>query len=67
MFGDLISAGYTEVDSTFTDKSRDIGGWEEDEGYGMVFDKGNVEAGFAAELYIGAGEEIESSLLETSL
>ena len=67
MFGDLISACYTEIDSTFTDKGGDIGGGEEDEGYGVVFDEGDVEAGFAAELNIGTSEEVESGLLETSL
>ena len=67
MFCDLIAAGNTEVDSAFTNKGRDIGGGEKDEGYGVVFDEGDVEAGFAAELYVGAGEEIEGGLLETSL
>ena len=67
MLGDLISASYTEVDSTFTDKGGDIGGGEEDEGYGVVFDEGDVEAGFAAELNIGTSEKVESGLLETSL
>lgn len=42
MFGDLIPAGYTEVDSAFADKGGDIGGGEEDEGYGVVFDEGDV-------------------------
>ena len=67
MFGNLISAGYTEVDSAFANKGRDIGGREEYEGYGVIFDESNVKAGFAAELYVGAGEEIKSGLLETSL
>ena len=67
MFGDLIPAGDTEVDSAFTDKGADVGGGEEDEGYRMVFDKGDIEAGFAAELYVGAGKEVEGGLLETSL
>lgn len=42
MFGDLIPAGYTEVDSAFADKGGDIGGGEEDEGDGVVFDEGDV-------------------------
>lgn len=67
MFGDLIPAGYTKVDSTFTNECRNVGGREKDEGYGVVFDKGDIEAGFAAELYVGAGEEVEGGLLETSL
>ena len=67
MFGDLISACYTEIDSAFTDKGGDIGSGEEDEGYGVIFDEGDVEAGFAAELNIGTSEKVESGLLETSL
>lgn len=67
MFSDLIPAGYTEVDSAFTNEGRDIGGGEKDKGYGVVFYEGDVEASFAAELYVGAGEEIERGLLETSL
>ena len=67
MFGDLIPAGYTEVDSAFTDKCGDISGGEEDEGYRVVFNKGDVEAGIPAKLYVGAGEEVEGRLLKTSL
>ena len=67
MFGDLIPAGYTEVDSSFTDKGRNVGGGKEDEGYRVVLDEGNVEAGFAAELYVGAGKKVEGGLLKTSL
>ena len=67
MFGDLVSAGYTEVDSTFANECRDVGGGEKDEGYGVVLNEGDVEAGFAAELYVRAGEEVEGSLLETTL
>ena len=67
MFGDLIPAGYAEVDSAFTNKGRNVGGGKKDEGYGVVLDEGNVEPGFAAELYVGAGEEVEAGLLKTSL
>lgn len=67
MFSNLIPAGYTEVDSAFTNEGRDIGGGEEDEGYRVVLDEGNVEAGLTAEFYIRTGEEVESGLLETSL
>ena len=67
MFGDLIPAGYTKVDSAFADKGWNVGGGKEDEGYRVVLDEGNVEAGFAAELYVGAGEEVETGLLKTSL
>ena len=67
MFGDLIPAGYAEVHSAFTNERRNIGGGEKDEGYRVVFDKRDIEAGFAAELYIRASEEIEGGLLKTSL
>ena len=33
----------------------------------MIFDKGDVEAGFAPELDVGAGKEVEGCLLETAL
>ena len=33
----------------------------------MVFNKGDVEASFAPELYVGAREEVEGCLLETTL
>ena len=67
MFGDLIPAGYTEVDSAFADKGGDVGGGEKDEGYRVVFDKGDVEPGIPAKLYVGAGEKVKGRLLKTSL
>ena len=67
MFGDLIPPGYTEIDTTFTNKGGNIGGGEKDEGYRMILDERDIEACFAAELYVGASEEIEGGLLETSL
>ena len=33
----------------------------------MVLDKGDIEPGFAPELDVGAGEEVERCLLETAL
>lgn len=67
MLGDLVPAGDTQVDPAFADEGRDVGGGEEDEGDGVVLDEGDVEAGFAAELYVRAGEEVEGGLLESSL
>ena len=67
MFGDLIPACDAEVDSAFADKGRDVGGGKEDEGYRVVFDESDIEADFTAELDVGAGEEVEGGLLETSL
>ena len=42
MFGDLVPAGYTKVDSAFTDKGRNVGGGKKDKGYWVVLDEGNV-------------------------
>lgn len=67
MFGDLIPAGYAKVDSAFANEGGDVRRREEDEGYGVIGDKGNIEAGFATEFDVGAGEEIEGGLLKTSL
>ena len=67
MFGDLIPAGYTEVDPTFTNEGGDIGGGKEDKGYGVILDESDVEASFAAKLYVRPGEEVKSCLLKTSL
>lgn len=66
-FLDLVVAGNTQIDATLADKGRDIGGGEEDEGDGEVLDEGDVEAVFAAELDVGAFEEVESSGIETAL
>ena len=66
-FLDLVVAGDAEVDAALADKGRDIGGGEEDEGNGEVLDEGDVEAVFAAELDVGALEEVESSGIETAL
>lgn len=67
MLGDLVAACDADVDAAFTDEGGDVGGGEEDEGDGEVLDEGDVEAGFAAELNVAAGEEIEGCLLEAAL
>ena len=67
MFGDLVAACDTDVDAAFTDEGGDVSGGEEDEGDGEILDEGDVEAGFAAELNVAAGEEVECRLLEAAL
>ena len=66
-FFDLVVAGDTEIDAALTDEGRDVGGREEDESNWEVLDEGNVEAMFAAELDIGAFEEVESSGIKAAL
>ena len=63
MFGYLIAAGYSEIDTAFANKGGDVGGGEEDEGNRVVFDEGNVETGLPAELDIRASEEVKGGLL----
>lgn len=67
MLGDLVAACDSDVDAAFTDEGRDIGGGKEDEGDGEVLDESDVEASFAAELHVTAGEEVEGCLLEAAL
>lgn len=58
MLGDLVPARDADVDAAFTDEGRDVGRGEEDERDGEVLDEGDIEAGFAAELHVAAGEEV---------
>jgi hypothetical protein len=67
VLGNLVTTGNTEVDAAFADESWDVGGGQEDQRDGQVLDEGDIEAGFAAELDITAGEEIEGGLLQTAL
>lgn len=64
---DLVVACDTQVDLALTHKGWDVGGGEEDECDGEVLDEGDVEAVLAAELYVGALEEVECSLLQAAL
>lgn len=67
MLGDLVAAGNTQVNTTLADESRDVSSGQEDQGDGQVLDQRDVEAGFAAELDVTAGEEVEGGLLQTAL
>jgi hypothetical protein len=64
---DLVAAGDSEVNTTFADEGGDVGGGEEDEREGEVFDERNVEARVAVELDVGAVEEVEADLVEAAL
>ena len=66
MLGDLVAAGDSEIDAAFTDEGGDVSGGQEDQRDGQVLDQRDVETGFAAELDVTAGEEVEGCLLETS-
>ena len=67
MFSHLITTCDSQIDSSFAHKGGNVGCGEENEGYRVVFHEGDIEAGFAPELDVGAGEEVEGCLLETSL
>lgn len=63
----LVIARDAEIDLALAHEGRDVGGGEEDEGDWEVLDEGDVEAVLAAELYVGALQEIERGLLEAAL
>ncbi|GAB1194090.1 hypothetical protein APSETT444_003331 [Aspergillus pseudonomiae] len=67
VLSDLVTTGDTEVDATFADEGGNICGGEEDEGNGEVLHKGDIEAGFATELNVNAGKEVQGCLLEPTL
>ena len=67
MLFDLVAAGDSEVNAAFADEGGDIGGGEEDEREGKVFDERNVEARVAVELNVRAVEEVEADLVEAAL
>lgn len=67
VFADLVTSRNTEIDASFTHEGWDVGCRQEDECDGEVFDEGDVKAGFAAELDVGAGEEVQGCLLEAAL
>ena len=67
MLGDLVATGNTEIDAAFAYEGWDIGGGEEDKSDRMVLYKRNVQTRVAVELDVRAGEEVEASLVETSL
>lgn len=67
MLGDLVAPCDAEIDAAFADEGGDVCGGEEDESDRQVLDQGDVEAVFAAELDVAAGEEVERGLLEAAL
>ena len=52
MFFDLVATGNSEVNTTFTNECRDVGGGEENERKRKVFDECDVEARVAVELNV---------------
>lgn len=67
IFCNLVPTRDAQIDAAFADECGDVGGREEDESDVVIFDEGDVEAGFAAELDVRAGEEVEGGLLEAAL
>ena len=67
VFGDLVATGDTEINTAFTDEGGDICGGKENEGDGKVLDQSDVQTGFATELDVAAGQEVQRGLLETAL
>ena len=67
MLFDLVAAGDSEVNTALADEGGDVGGREEDEREGKVFDERNVEARVAVELNVRAVEEVEADLVEAAL
>lgn len=67
VLGDLVTAGDSEVDTAFTDESRNVGGGEEDQGDGVVLDQGDVEPRVTVELDIRALQQIQACLVEAAL
>lgn len=67
MFGDLIAAGDTDINTALTDEGGDVGGRQEDQGNWEVLDESDIETGFTAELDISTGEKVKGCLLETAL
>jgi hypothetical protein len=63
----LIVARDAYIDTAFADKGGDICGGEEDKGNGQVLDQGNVQAILTPELDVGAFEEVQACLEETTL
>jgi hypothetical protein len=67
VLGDLVATGDTKVDTALANEGWDVGGGQEDECDGQVLDQRDVETGLAAELDVGAGEEVKGGLLEAAL
>lgn len=67
MLLDLVGARDAQVDAALADKGRDVGGGQEDEGYGEVLDQRDVEAALPPELDVGALEQVKTWALEAAL
>ena len=67
MFRNLIPTRNSQINSPLANESRNICCGKEDKSNRLVFDKSDIETGFAPELDVRAGEEVEGCLLETAL
>lgn len=66
MFRNLIPARDPQIDTSFTDKRRDVRCGKENECDRQVLDQRDVEAGFAPELNVASAEEVEGCLLQAA-
>jgi hypothetical protein len=67
MLLDLVPSGDTNVATALADKGGNIGSGEENQGDGEVLDEGDIETVLAAELDIGALEEVKCGSIEPTL
>jgi hypothetical protein len=67
MFPHLVPSCDADIDLTLTNKRRNIGGRQENESNGEVFDEGNVKTVLAPELDVGTFEQVKGGLVESSL
>ena len=67
MLLNLVPSSDTKITTALTNKGGNIGGGKEDQSDRQVLDKGNIEAVLAAELDVGALEEVKCSSIEASL
>lgn len=67
MFLNLVPSGDSEIATAFANKGGNIGSWEENESNWEVLYESDIEAVLAAELDVGALEEVECSSIESTL
>lgn len=67
VFGDLVSTGNTQINSTLANEGRDICGGQENQRNGQVLDQRNVQSRLSSELNIAASEKVKCGLVEPAL
>jgi hypothetical protein len=64
---DHVTSGDSEVDTSLSDETRDIGGGKEDKRHGEVQAERNVETRVTVELDVRPLEQVETLLVKTTL